>query len=333
MLKFRTALAALAATLSLGAGTAVAQGPPPPTAANGLPVQTIATGIPTPVAIAFDANTVFVAAAGAEDGSAPGGVFAIPKTGGEAVKIPGLPPSAFGVAFHDGTLYVTAGKQILAFSGWNGTTFASQRTVYTGGKAFPGFGGIAVGPDGRLYAGTFLDVKYDAKRDPRKYAQAVVSLKPDGGALRVVSRGMRQPWQLAFVAGSRYPYVSVLSKDKGKIPPDAIVQARPGRDFGFGRGCDFGLGKGCKRYAKAAIVLPEHSSPMGLASIGTTLYVALFAGLDGKSPSIVTVPASGGTPKPFLTGFVAPVLSVGIDQGNVYAGDITGSIYKVAAAS
>ncbi|MGK2933372.1 MAG: hypothetical protein ACSLFD_11530 [Solirubrobacterales bacterium] len=32
--------------------------------------------------------------------------------------------------------------------------------------------------------------------------------------------------------------------------------------------------------------------------------------------------------KPFLSGFVAPVLSVATHKGMVYAGDLTGTIYQ-----
>ena len=35
--------------------------------------------------------------------------------------------------------------------------------------------------------------------------------------------------------------------------------------------------------------------------------------------------------KPFLSGYVAPVLAVGTRKGNVYTGDLTGAIYRVKA--
>jgi hypothetical protein len=45
----------------------------------------------------------------------------------------------------------------------------------------------------------------------------------------------------------------------------------------------------------------------------------------------VTIPAKkGGKPKPFLTGFAAPVVAVGIFNNVLYAGDLTGSISAVA---
>ncbi len=80
---------ACAATLALAltplaAATASAarrpQGPPPPPkAAGGAKVTTLAQGVPTPTAFAFAGTTTFVAGGGAEDGSAPGGVYTVAR--------------------------------------------------------------------------------------------------------------------------------------------------------------------------------------------------------------------------------------------------------------
>ena len=47
-----------------------------------------------------------------------------------------------------------------------------------------------------------------------------------------------------------------------------------------------------------------------------------------------TVPVSGGTPKPFLTKFAAPVVLTNVlSDGNLYAGDLTGFVYRVGLGS
>ncbi len=157
------------------------------------------------------------------------------------------------------------------------------------------------------------------------------SIRPDGTGFKVVSRGLRQPWQMTFVGSSRNPYVSVLSQEAGKIPADAIVVARPGANFGFPK-CFANVGLDCRRsFAKPLIRLPKHASPMGIQAVGQTLYVALFSGIGKSGPEVVTIPAKkGAKPTPFLTGFAAPVVAVGISGGMLYAGDLTGSIYQVA---
>jgi hypothetical protein len=69
---------------------------------------------------------------------------------------------------------------------------------------------------------------------------------------------------------------------------------------------------------------------MGMGSVGNTLYVALFGGL-GKGPEVVSMPAHRhAKPTPVLTGYAAPVVALGIDQGNLFTGDVTGAVYRVA---
>ncbi|MBS1892134.1 MAG: hypothetical protein JST59_12630, partial [Actinobacteria bacterium] len=69
--------------------------------------------------------------------------------------------------------------------------------------------------------------------------------------------------------------------------------------------------------------------PMGIGTIGNTLYVSLFGG-TGKGPEVVEM-STKGQPQPLLTGFAAPVIALGVNGGSIYVGDLTGSIYKVAA--
>ena len=324
----RSALgAALAASFLLPA-VAEAQGPPPPTATSGNPVTTVASGVATPTAFAFAGSTVFAGSGPAEQGSAPTGLFTLAN--GTATKIPGTPPVVFGLAWHNRKLYVSTGSSIVAFSGWNGTKFASSKTVSAPKKPFRGFNGLAFGPNGRLYAGVSLDEKHDHEADHSPHAQSVVSMTATGKHLRTVARGLRQPFQLTFVGSGRNPYVSVLSQDKGKIPKDAIVVARKGQNYGFPT-CFWGKPKTCKGFAKPKIFLPKHASPMGIGAIGRTLYVSLFGGLGDGKPVVVSVPAGGGKPKPFLQGFVAPVVALGVHAGTVYVGDLTGTIYAVKA--
>jgi glucose/arabinose dehydrogenase len=200
--------------------------------------------------------------------------------------------------------------------------------VWRGPRKFSGFNGLAFGPDGRIYAGVSLNMKYDHAKSPQPYAQRVVSLRPNGTDFRTVARGLRQPFQLAFVKGNRYPYVTVLSQDLTKrIPPDYIVVTRPGQDYGFPK-CTWIKTKPCRPFAKPKKFLPKHASPMGIAAIGQKLYIALFGGLKGK-PEVVTWSLTTGRVKPFLTGFVAPVVGLGVNGGSVYVGDLTGSIYRV----
>jgi hypothetical protein len=58
--------------------------------------------------------------------------------------------------------------------------------------------------------------------------------------------------------------------------------------------------------------------------------VVLFGGL-GKGPEVVTMPAKrGAKPKPFVTGFGAPIVGLGILGGQMYIGDVAGNVWRVA---
>ena len=311
---------------AVGGSTALAAGGPPlPSAAGGAAVEVVGTGVQTPTAFAFGAGRVFVSGFGSEDGKAPGGVYVL--RGGKAVRIPGLPGSA-GLAWKNGTLYTTvapAGRQLVAWSGWNGSNFTKRRLVWSGPKRFSGLNGLAMGWDGRIYAGVGLSDDGDIAKSNRPYAQSVISMRVDGTDVRTVATGLRQPWQLAFVKGVPRPYVTVLGQENlGKRqPPDYVILARDGDDYGF-PGCNWSKPAACASFARPAAFFPAHSSPTGIAAAKSTLYVALFNG-SGHGPAVVSIPARGGKATPVLAGFAAPVVAVGASGGYLYAGDLTGS--------
>jgi glucose/arabinose dehydrogenase len=338
MKKLLSALVAGGAALVLGTGTAAAQGPPPPTAANGAPVSTVGHVDGTPTAIALDTatNTVFVANGPNEQTGKGGGITAFAPGAATGTQVPGVNGVLFGlVGDGNGTFYasVFTGRSgsIVALSQWNGTSFGSVKTIFNAIKTVGAVNGLAIGPDGRIYGGAALNVDVNkkgklAKKIPYPHPFTVFSINTDGSGFKVVARGLRQPWQMTFPQGSTSPYVTVLSQDKGKIPPDAIVVAKQGTNFGF-PGCFLKVGIACKgkHYGKALVSFPDHTSPMGIGSQGDTLYVALFGRME-----VDTVPVAGGKPTPFLTKFVAPVVLTNVIDGALYAGDLSGFVYKVA---
>ena len=324
-------LAATVSSLALAASVGAA-GPALPVAANGHPVSVLATGVPTPTAFAFADSTIFAGSGPAQPGGGPGGLFVL--AGGRATKLRNSPRFVFGLVWHSGSLYVSTGRTIVALRGWNGRSFAAQRTIYASRQhAFPGFNGLAFGPDGRLYAGLALNEDlYDHSKDPFALSQAVVSMTATGKDLRIVASGLRQPFQLRFPKGSPYPYVTVLGQDYGPDPnpPDEIVVAKSGQNYGFPT-CTWHDPTVCTGFDQPLILLPAHASPMGISSIGATLYVALYTGIANSGPEVVTIPVAGGAPTPLLTGFGAHLIALGIHAGIIYVGDVSGTIYRVAA--
>jgi len=325
-------LAALAAVTSLAlVASSGAAGPPPPKAAGGQTVEVVGTGVATPTAFAFAGSTVFAGFRPGRDQRRD----QRPLHAGERHRDPGAEhaPVVFGLAWKSNKLYVSTGPTIVALGGWNGTTFSSTKTIYQSKqKGLPRLQRARLGPDGRLYAGLALNQKYDHAKDPFPLSQAVVSMTAAGKGLKVVASGLRQPFQMVFPQGSKYPYVTVLGQDKGKAPQDEIVVAKPGQDYGFPT-CTWlpSQKKQCEGFDEPAIYLPAHASPMGIGAIGKTLYVSLFNG-TGKGPDVVESKCRRRvSPQAFLTGFAAPVIALGVSGKSIYVGDLTGSIYKVAA--
>ncbi|MBV9918990.1 MAG: hypothetical protein JO153_21000, partial [Solirubrobacterales bacterium] len=233
---------ALAASAGLAATATAATPPPLPTSTNGHPVQLVASGLATPTSFAFGAGQVFAGDGGAENGPPNGGVFVL--KGGAATKLAGSPAFVAGLAWRNGTLYVSGGSpasgglrfQLLAWSGWNGTTFTKQKAIYTAPKKFQGFNGLAFGADGRLYVGADVGLTNNNDHGPAKtpYVYDMLSFKPNGKDLKVFATGIRQPWQMAFPKGSNSPFVSDLGQDSGATnPPDFLLRVRRGQNYGF----------------------------------------------------------------------------------------------------
>ena len=308
------------------AGATAAGGPPLPRPANGAAVTVLARGLPLPVGLAVGKGTVFVAGFGSEDGSTPGGLFAVRR--GVVHQVAG--GMFLGVTWHAGTLYASRfdpprRSTILALTGWNGRSFATRKAIR---HARVGLLGLAVGPDGRLYAGGGTE-DCDLCVQKSRLAQAVLSMRRDGSDLRVVARGLRQPFGLAFARGVRHPFVTVEGREGlgRKQPPDYVVEARPGEDYGFKR-CTWAKPSACAGFAKPFALLPAHSSPTGIAAIGHGLFVGMFNGTRG--PAVWRLPVTGGAWKEVVSGFPAPVVGVASSGRTLFASDLTGAVYRIA---
>jgi glucose/arabinose dehydrogenase len=343
-------LKVLAATLAcsvlpVAAAQAASGPPPPPKSPTGKTVTLVAAGggLATPTSFAFGAGQVFEGDGGADSNGPPnGGVFLL--KGGTASKFAGSPSFVSGLAWHKGALYVAGGTPtsrtaatftIQKWSGWNGTTFASQKAIYTAPKKFQGFNGIAFGPDGRLYVGVDAGLLNGNDHGPAKspYVYSILSLKSDGTGLKTFAAGIRQPWQLAFAPGSKNPLVSALGQDSGaneKKVPDFVLKVHQGDNYGFPQ-CNHLVPSKCLGFTKPYKTFAPHTDIMGLAIIGKTLYMTSFAGPGGKGPGgeVLSMPLAGGKVKPVLTGFVAPTVGLGANAGTLYVGETTGQVFSV----
>jgi glucose/arabinose dehydrogenase len=342
----RTAAFMAASVITAGAvaATATAAGgpPPPPKAFNGAKVTLVTqagSGLNTPTSFAFGGGNVFEGDGGAETSKIPnGGVFLL--KGGTATKLPNSPLFVGGLAWRKGTLYISGAVlgskgpvwHLWAWSGWNGTTFAKQKSIYTAPKGFDGFNGVAFGPDGRLYVGVDLGLTDGNDHGPAKtpFVYDILSIKTNGKGLKVFATGMRQPWQMVFPKGSSAPLVSDLGQDKGaKNPPDFVLKVKKGDNFGFPT-CNQTVASKCTAFAKPFKKFGPHTDIMGMAIIGKTLYMTSFLGQNGKGGEILAMPLKGG-PVKVVTELAGGIPNVGLGQQghSLYLGALTGQVYKV----
>lgn len=333
------AIGAGLAVLSVGAGAA---GPPPPTSTNGKTVSTVASGLMTPTSFAFGGGAVFEGDGGSQSSSGPpnGAVYLLAN--GTATKLADSPQFVGGLAWHAGALFISCGVltasgaqfEIQKWSGWNGTAFSSHSVVWKAPKKLDGLNGIGFGANGRLYVGVDVGLTNNNDHGPASLTPDlydILSMTSAGKHVQVFASGMRQPWQMAFTKGSNSPYVTDFGQDKGvKNPPDFLLHVKAGQDYGFPK-CSHAKGSPCAGYAKPFKMFSPHTDVGGIAISGGRIYLTEFGFAKPNPPLVVSLPLSGkGKPKILLKGFVAPVIGLAVNGGDLYVGSLTGTVYKVA---
>jgi glucose/arabinose dehydrogenase len=335
--------AAAALALALVAPVASASSaPPPPVSTNGQKVQLVASGLMTPTSFAFGDGMVFEGDGGNSQGSAPpnGGVYVLKN--GTAVKLASPIVFVAGLAWHDDKLYISGGElangrpswRLWAWSGWNGKAFTVQKTLYVAPAKFDGFNGIGFGANGRLYVGVDVGLTDNNDHGPAStspYLYDILTFWANGTGMRVFATGIRQPWQMTFAPGSNSPFVTDLGQDSGATnPPDAILHVHAGDNYGFPK-CNGTVAADCQGFTKPFLTFAPHTDLMGIALQGWTFYLTSFQGPGAKGPGgeVYSLRLGSLTLKPLLTGFVAPVVGLGLHHGYVYVGELTGQVFRV----
>jgi hypothetical protein len=310
------AAAALLPTAGLAAG------PPAPVGAPGHKVELVARGIPSPTQIAVVHGHVFVASAGDEQTGKGGGLWQVSK--GKATQMDQRP--YYGLVFTHETLFAS-GNNLVVAGKWVDGALALPRVIFQRPRTqLPFLETMAVGPDGRLYMGTGDAGEKGAIG--ARLSGRIIAIERDGSGLEQLARGLRQPFGIAFVQGDPAPYVGVES-DEGKTnPPDFLVHAVKGSDFGF-PSCQWAKSQttACAGKTKPTLIFPPHASPTGLVGSGATIYAAFFGGTTKKGPELRALKTDGSSTQ--LVRSAVPLIGVGLGGSWLYFGDVGGSIYRV----
>jgi glucose/arabinose dehydrogenase len=334
-MRISTSLGALvaAAVLAPSAGAPTVKIVVPP----GFKVSTFAAGLEDPTAMAWgpdgrlyvteDTGRVVVAVRGSRK----------PLVVARGLRTP------LGLAWRNRTLYVSEQGRLSRFV-LRRSALRSRRVVVRG---LP-FGehqqdNVVLGPDDRLYLGSGSTCDVCRERDSR--SATVISLRPDGSDLKIVARGLRNPFGLAFQPGTDRLFASVNGQDKlgtakRPEPAESVVLIREGAFYGWPR-CwpsyqKRGLAGRCRGVRPPVAYLEPHSSGDGIAFWRGDLFVALWGqylsnrhgrklvrielGKDGRAKRVTT----------FARGLDHPLALVVDRSGGLLAADWgRGVIYRI----
>ncbi len=265
---------------------------------------------------------------------------------------------AYGMAFHDGALYVGEQHQITRLDGPGFT----ERTVIvpnlpTGGHTTRE---IAFGTDGMLYLSVGSSCNVCEESNPLR--AAVSRYRPDGSGGEVVARGLRNSAGLAVEPTTGTMWASQNERDNAgdDIPPEEINVLTDGTDFGwpycYGARVpnrEYNDAARCANTTPPALSMQAHSAPLGMAFYTGEqfpeewrgdLFVAFHGSWNRSTPTgymLAHVDVRDGRPvsyEPFASGWLEagghvsgrPVYpAVGPDGSLYLSDDLGGRIYRI----
>ena len=244
---------------------------------------------------------------------------------------PGTVAAPFGMAFHDGYLYVGNTGSIVRFKYTTGDLKAQAAPeklldLPTGGHSTRNIVFNRAGT--KMYVTVGSQSNNNAGEDCRR--AAVLEFNPDGTGYRVYASGIRNPVGLTLQPGSDTLWVAVNERDNlgDDLVPDYATSIKDGGFYGWpysyiGQHPDPRYVGAFPDLVKRALVpdvlIPAHSAALGVAFYTGTLFpqryrnggfVALHGSWNRSTASgykVAFFPVANGKPGPledFMTGFL-----------------------------
>ncbi|SHJ70778.1 Glucose/arabinose dehydrogenase, beta-propeller fold [Malonomonas rubra DSM 5091] len=267
-----------------------------------------------------------------------------------------------GLIWSGNTLYVAETSRLLRLRDKDQDNQVDEITVLL--ENLPDDGGhwtrsLAVGNDGKLYLS--VGSRCNACDEADKRRATVLQVDPETGESSIYAKGLRNTVGLAFSGDGKALWGSDNGRDMlgDNLPPDEINKIFAGADYGWPR-C-FGdqvadpelfPNGNCSDTIAAAVDLPAHSAPLGIAfgdglnapeGFRQSMYVAFHGSWNRSQPTgykLVRIPFTNGRPdkpKEFLFGWlqgttawgrpVAPL--VGPDGSLYLSDDRANAIYRI----
>jgi glucose/arabinose dehydrogenase len=317
--------------VSIGAGL---EGP------SGLHATVYTTGLANASAFALDARgRLWVTTSAATDHSKDG-VYLVRSAGATPVKVISGLKGPLGLVWRGGTLYVDSIGLVQAFSGLDGTRFATQKTILREPAGHGWNQDLVLAPDGRLVMS--IASACDHCTTTSMWSASIVSFDLDGTHVRTFASRIRAAFGLAFYPGTDTLFASMNQRDDlgSRTPGDSLAIVEKGQNWRF-PGCYGQGGTACSGVPSVLAKLDKHAAAGGVAivtgqlgsSVGTAALVSEWE-LGKLLRVTLTKHGSGytGTVAPFLTGFKSPLPVLATPDRALLVGDwATGRIYRIAA--
>jgi glucose/arabinose dehydrogenase len=249
-----------------------------------------------------------------------------------AVRGPGTLQAPFGLAFHDGYLYVGNTASLVRYKYTNGDLQAQGEPeklldLPAGGHSTRNIVFNRAGT--KMYIAVGSQSNNDAGEDCRR--AAVLEFNPDGTGYRVYASGIRNPVGLALQPGTDIVWTAINERDNlgNDLVPDYATSVKEGGFYGWpysyiGQNYDpryiGSFPDLVKRTIVPDVLLPSHAAALGITFYTGTQFpqrfrnggfVALHGSWNRSVASgykVVFFPMVDGKPGPiedFLTGFLA----------------------------
>ena len=195
-----------------------------------------------------------------------------------------------GVAYKDGSLYVSAVSRILRYDDIEQHLNRAPAPVVVTDKlpsdTHHGWKFIAFGPDGKLYVPVGAPCNICAP-DAQRYAN-ILRMNPDGSGMEVFAKGVRNSVGFDWQPGTRTLWFTENGRDMlgDDVPPDELNHApRAGMDFGYPY-ChggdlpdpDFGNKRRCDEFTAPAQKLGAHVAALGMRFYAGAMFPPAYRG-------------------------------------------------------
>lgn len=300
---------------------------------------------------------------------AAGRVVALPDpqhtgTAAQVIDVASGLLNPFGLAYHDGALYVGETTQVDRFAIDPASLQAGSGQVVVSGLPAGGkhiTRTVQFGPDGRLYVSIGSSCDVCVEGDPRR--AAIMRFNADGSGGRILAGGMRNAVGFTFQPGTGLLWATVNGQDTlgDSIPGEDVTVVQSGDNFGWpycygNQQTDPELTNPnpnyCSGTTNPTLQLPAHMAPLGAtfatspqlpASQWGSLLVALHGSQHASYYSgykVMRVAMQGTQPtgvSDFATGWLTnggywgrPVDIVQGPDGVFYVSDdLAGAVYRI----